>query len=90
MSALKDWMDSWPLPEGEPFPGETLRADGWVYRDLPRMTPDAMEKFLGIVGTEEVRWLTRASYPDGSTRGQLLISPQGMENMKAWTAANSQ
>lgn len=74
-----------PIPDSEPFPGETLRADGWVYRDLPRMTKDALEKLLGIIGKDEVRWLTRAEYGDGAVRGQLFISPRGMENMKEYT-----
>lgn len=38
------------LPDGEPFPGETLRADGWVYRDLPRMTPEWFDKFVNAAG----------------------------------------
>lgn len=77
------------LPDSEPFPGETLLADGWVYRDLPRLTPEAMEKFVGIVTEGEIRWLTKARYPDGSVRGQLLISPKGMDNMKAFSAAQA-
>lgn len=82
MSDLKKLMDAMPLPTSEPFPGETLMADGWQYRDLPRMTPAAMDLFVSIVGASEIRWLTKASYGD-SVRGQCLISPKGFENMKA-------
>ena len=84
MSDLQKLMDAMPLPEGEPFEGKTYIADGWVYRDLPRMTPEAMRTFLDIVDENEVRWLTKASYPGGAVRGQLLISPKGIENMKAY------
>lgn len=71
----------------EPFPGETLIADGWVYRDLPRLTQDAFDKFLGILGAENARFMTFARYPDQSVRGQLLMSPAGMDRLKAYSAA---
>ena len=88
MSDLKRFMDSWPLPEGEPFPGETLRADGWVYRDLPRLTYDAFDLFVSIVGEDNIRWLTRADYGN-ATRGQCFISPDGMRNMKLHVEAKT-
>lgn len=74
------------IPDGEPFPGETLRADGWEYRDLPRMTPNAFKMLTDIFGDENLRWLTRAFYEDGSTRGQVFISPAGMERAKVHNA----
>lgn len=79
---LKDWMDTWPLPECEPFPGEAIRADGWVYRDLPRMSPEAFDLFTQIVGDENMRWLTFADYGK-SKRGQVFISPAGIDRMRA-------
>lgn len=72
---------------GEPFPGETLIADGWEYRDLPRMTPEFFDEFVGIVGSENIRWLTMASYSDGAKRGQLLVSPTGLANCVAYSKA---
>lgn len=75
-----------PLPPGEPFPNETLVADGWTYRDLPRMTQEAFDKFLGVLGEENARFLTFARYPDGAVRGQLLLSPAGMERLVAHAA----
>jgi hypothetical protein len=87
MTVLKDYLDSIPMPKSEPFKGETLIADGWQYRDLPRMTEDAMEKLMGIIGSENVRWLTQARYETEkgvAVRGQCLISPAGFERMKAW------
>jgi hypothetical protein len=70
----------------EPFPGETLIADGWQYRDLPRMTEDALETLTSIIGAENMRWLTKARYETENgvaVRGQCLISPTGFERMKA-------
>lgn len=66
---------------------QTLIADGWQYRDLPRMTEEAMENLMGIIGSENVRWLTQARYETENgvaVRGQCLISPAGFERMKAW------
>lgn len=80
-STLHKAMDQWPLPEGEPFPGETIRADGWEYRDLPRMTPELFDRFIGIVGEANIRWLSFANY--GATmRGQCFISPVGLQNLR--------
>ena len=67
---------------GEPFPGKTSIEDGWVYRDLPRMSPQMFDLFIEIVGEENTAWLTVADYGD-SKRGQLLISPAGIERLKA-------
>jgi hypothetical protein len=71
------------MPKTEPFPGETLIADGWVYRDLPKMTQEAFNTFLDILGEENARFLTFARYPDKAVRGQFLMSPAGMERLKA-------
>lgn len=74
-----------PHPQSEPFPGEPLLADGWAYRDMPRVTEETFNKFLEIVGQENTRFLTIAKYrgPNATMRGQLLISPTGMERLKA-------
>lgn len=84
MSMSAALMAAMPLPEGEPFVGETIRADGWVYRDLDRMTPDAWEQLRGIIGDENIRMMTWANYGK-SVRGQIWISPTGIENLKAVT-----
>lgn len=65
---------------------EMTRAEfnlpGWTYRDLPRMAPAFMDAFVDLVGEEHLRWITSARYPDGSVRGQVMISPEGMERIK--------
>jgi hypothetical protein len=79
-SSMHLFMDSWPLPEGEFVRGQTYRADGWEYCDLPRMTPEYFDQFIGIAGKENLVWLTLANY--GATkRGQVLISPKGRQNL---------
>lgn len=72
-------------PTSEPFPGETLLADGWEYRDLPRMTPEYFDKLIGIIGEENIRWLTQADYGD-TKRGQMFVSPNGLENVRKYAA----
>lgn len=82
-------MDDWGgLPAGEPIEGKTYRADGWIYRDLPRMSHEYFDKFVELVGEENIAWITLADY--GFTkRGQLLISPTGMANISAYNKASA-
>lgn len=75
------------MPKTEPFPGETLIADGWVYRDLPKMTQEAFDNLHTIIGAQNTRFLTFASYPNGAVRGQLLVSPAGMERLKTYAVS---
>ncbi len=70
------------LPNGEPFPGETLIADGWQYRDLPKLSCEMFDILVGFIGENNIRWLTVADYGNAK-RGQFLISPDGIENLKA-------
>jgi hypothetical protein len=88
MSDFQRALDAMPHPPGEPFPGETYIADGWVYRDLPKMTQEAFNTFLDILGEENAKWMTFARYPDKSVRGQFLMSPAGMDRLKAHSAAS--
>lgn len=70
------------LPPGEPIVGKTYRADGWVYRDLPKLSYEMFDKLVAMIGEENIVWLTQADYGT-SKRGQLLVSPAGMENIRA-------
>ncbi len=75
---------------GEPFPGETLIADGWQYRDMPsRVTPEVWAEWLAIMGEGNYRILIMTSFEDATgrttaVRGQFFISPTGMENMQRY------
>lgn len=69
-------------PTGEPIEGKTYRADGWVYRDLPRMSPEYFDQLVSIIGSTNIVWLSTADYGD-MKRGQLLVSPEGMKNLIA-------
>ncbi len=65
---------------------DSLIADGWHYVDpRGRFSPEMWELFLSEIGDGEYRILaySRGVDRDGWQweRGQLLISPQGWENM---------
>ena len=81
--------DGWDfMPPGEPIPGKTYRADGWSYRDAPTwFTPEMWDYFLSIIGEGNyvVLAMSERTAGDGtkSKRGQFIISPQGMENMRS-------
>jgi hypothetical protein len=71
------------LPPGEPIKGKTYIADGWVYRGTPQMLPEFWGRLLGIIGPDNYVVLTKAEYEGGKwKRGQLLVSPEGMGNIK--------
>lgn len=76
------------LPPGEPISGETLIADGWVYRDWSRMLPEFWSELLAVIGPDNYKLLTQSTYrpPDGpvTMRGQMMISPDGVANLKAY------
>jgi hypothetical protein len=71
------------MPPGEPIKGKTYRADGWVYRDLPRrLSHEMWDLFLDTIGEGNFRLLAMTAGKDWK-RGQLLISPDGMKNLAA-------
>lgn len=64
---------------------ESLGKPGWTYRDVPRMVPELFYKFIEIVGEENLHWLAMSNYGD-TLRGQVLISPDGMEILREFYA----
>lgn len=40
--------------------------------------PQVMEMFESMLDPSEIFWITRSVYPNGTTRGQILVSPSGM------------
>ncbi len=70
------------LPPGEPIAGKTYLADGWLYRDLPtRLSYEMWDCLLSTIGEGEYVILAMSRGNDWK-RGQLLISPDGMENLQ--------
>jgi hypothetical protein len=65
--------------------GADFDRPGWVYRDVPNMTEPFFNKFVNLVGEENLHWLTFAerTWPNGETtfRGQLLVSPEGLQRV---------
>jgi hypothetical protein len=70
-----------PMPEGK---------EDWVYKDWPNMLEPLWRELFGIIGEGNFELLTEARrrWPDGTVtfRGQMLIAPTGVANMKARAA----
>jgi len=75
-------IDEWAgMPSGEPIKGKTYRADGWVYRDMPgKLSHELWDKILAMLGKGNYVVFIMSEGADWR-RGQLLISPTGMDNL---------
>lgn len=71
--------------EAEHALAKSLGKPDWTYRDLPRMHPENLNSLVQIIGEDEIYWITHAEYKDGSVRGQILISPIGMEALRQYS-----
>lgn len=80
------------LPEGEPIIGKTYIADGWQYRDIPNLSPKMWDYLFSMIGNENEHYVflsTSSIERNGelwAKRGQILISPIGMENLASSVA----
>ena len=74
-----------PMSLGEPVPGKTYKADGWVCREIQWTPLRAYVEFIEIIGLENLLFLagTRRQDKEGKVfaRGQFLVSPEGMERL---------
>lgn len=75
-----------PMSFGEPILGKTYKADGWVYRDLPRASPAAWQELMDTTGPENVVVLVESRKGDEWVRGQVLVSPAGIARCVAAAA----
>jgi len=75
------WAD---LPPGEPIPGKTYRADGWVYREISWASFAGWGQLLEIVGAGNYVVLAISEWKATMCRGQILVSPEGMERCLQW------
>lgn len=73
------------MQEMEQALAKSLGKPDWTYRDLPRMTRESLDRMIQIIGEEEIYWITFADYGE-SVRGQLLISPVGMEALRQYSS----
>jgi hypothetical protein len=62
------------------LPIEFQKPD-WTYKDLAKLSLQTYDIFLETVGKENLIWITATVYSDGTTRGQVLISPEGMRRI---------
>ena len=88
----KALLDLNPFGDAEPFPGETLVADGWKYQDFNPMAAEFWDLLLGIIGDGNYRLVTPVQerrFPDDPRifkRAQMFISPAGLTNIVAYSA----
>lgn len=68
---------------------ESMNLPGYTYRDLPRMTRECMSDFVSLVGEENLRWVTLADYGP-SVRGQVMISPEGMQKISEFNKSEKE
>lgn len=82
---MEDSLLNWnPVAEVEPF--KTMLANGWIYKDFNRMKAKLWDDLLTIIGAGNFQLLSSASYlHDDETykRGQMMISPAGLTNIRA-------
>lgn len=68
---------------------EAFKTTGWHYRDINWMKVSDFDQMLEIFGEDNYKVIAgtvRDDWEGGPfRRGQFLISPQGMENIKEWT-----
>lgn len=78
----------------ELFPNEPAVHD-WTYRDLPgRLSPEMWDRLMSIIGDSNCRVIAISESWKGEgekrelqwKRGQLLISPAGMGNLRQHSA----
>lgn len=80
-------MDDMAVPPGEFIKGQTHRADGWTYGDLPPLSYAEFRDFVGIAGAANLVWLSKAvDRQFGTKRGQYIISPAGKAALDAYIA----
>lgn len=91
MSEHRSFTDNPFLPPGEPIVGQTYRADGWQYANLPTMTLTMRDELLDIIGVGNYIVLiqTIKTIGAGSWRGTILISPEGQINLKERAKADN-
>jgi len=64
--------------------------EGWQYRDIPRVSVEVWDEFMGVIEGTEYKQLTFAQYPHNSApggivvRGQFMFSPDTMEKLQEW------
>ena len=59
--------------------------EDWVYRDVPLMSYEMWDSMLDILGDGNFAIIAATTRPDAK-RGQFVISPKGMENLKNFSA----
>lgn len=73
----------------EPPEGQAPPEEGWVNRDVARMPMDRWHSMLLSIGRKKLRVLTESTLSDGSVKGQLLLSPEGVKRLARFEGTSS-
>lgn len=76
-------------------------VDGWSMRDLPRLSPPLFDELLERIGRDEVKVMVGSkgnfTIKDGKSvpaepwvRATILISPRGLDNLRASRTGEAQ
>lgn len=75
-------MQESDLP-GSPKSPDELAALGWRYVDTPGWSSqEGWDRFLSVMGETEFKMLAMSRMETRGIRGQFLISPKGLQNLK--------
>lgn len=88
---LKERTPAQKILDAIPLPAIPEKFKGWTYWDCPgRVKVQMWEAFLDMLGAGNYAVLAESRYSSGDARGQLFISPAGVENMRLFMLSDLQ
>lgn len=70
---------------------EAFKVSGWHYRDIRWTKTDILKNILSLIGEDNYKIIISSECNNWDnipfSRGQFLISPQGLENIKDWKSS---
>lgn len=89
-SAGTDILSEMWKAEQEAFQ-EMMGLPGWRYHDLPKLTCADFDRFVEIVGEDNLQWITLAEYGPykdrpALRRGQVMMSPEAVRRAEAYAS----
>lgn len=76
-------------PDFGPEIAKAAGKEGWLYKDVGWMANADWRKFEALAGEGNVQWLVWTERGD-TRRGQILVSPSGVDRLKAHHVSASQ
>lgn len=86
MDQLKALAKLLPTPTAKDLFPSNPELHDWVFRDIPWCTTSAWAELMFLIGEGNVRHVATSSQKiqgEPSVRGQVIISPAGLDNLRA-------